>query len=473
MADDNRIGVPPTGLAILAAVGPGLVWCSEMIGSGEVIIATRTGAILGMGVMWAVVLGVVLKCWIGVGGARYTVCTGEGMIDMFDRIPGPRHWVVWLVLVVHFMAGATAMGALSTASGHFLSSLVPVIPPRLGGWIVCVLAFAIVWSGKFKILKIIMSMIVLVMILGVLYVAVVLFPGFEKFMSGFVPRVPPVPEWAILGGHADANPWLELLPLMGWAAGGFASQVWYTYWVLGAGYGAAKGRGFGKPADTEFLKNIDREGAERIKGWCRVVTVDASVAMVITTVLTICFLMAGAIVLGANELAPEKSELAMTLSKIFSSEWGAAGGFLFLLTGTIALSGTLIGQLAGWPRLLADTFRICIPGFDDKLTWKQQFRSFMVFFLITNMTIVHMFDGRSVFLVKMGAIIDGLLLTPLQALWVAAGLFIVLPKLVSKETYSIVKPHWSMAVILILAFLVFGYFCVFQIPHSVATALQP
>ena len=46
------------------------------------------------------------------------------------------------------------------------------------------------------------------------------------------------------------------LPEMGWAAGGFASQVWYGYWVLGAGYGLAAGRGWGKPADTAMLASL-------------------------------------------------------------------------------------------------------------------------------------------------------------------------------------------------------------------------
>ncbi|HMB90166.1 MAG TPA: hypothetical protein VKP65_04920, partial [Rhodothermales bacterium] len=60
--------------------------------------------------------------------------------------------------------------------------------------------------------------------------------------------------------------------------------------------------------------------------------------------------------------------------------------------------------------------------------------------------------------------LDGLLLTPLQAIWVGIGLYVVLPRLVSKETWAIVRPHWIFAVGLVLAFLVFGYFCVFQIP---------
>jgi hypothetical protein len=41
----------PVGLAVLAMLGPSLVWCAEYIGSGEVILATRTGAILGIGVL--------------------------------------------------------------------------------------------------------------------------------------------------------------------------------------------------------------------------------------------------------------------------------------------------------------------------------------------------------------------------------------------------------------------------------------
>jgi hypothetical protein len=67
--------------------------------------------------------------------------------------------------------------------------------------------------------------------------------------------------------------------------------------------------------------------------------------------------------------------------------------------------------------------------------------------------------------VKLGAIFDGLLLTPLQALWVGIGLFVVLPKLFSKESYAIIKPHWLFAVVLLISFLVFGYFCIFQMPY--------
>jgi hypothetical protein len=125
---------------------------------------------------------------------------------------------------------------------------------------------------------------------------------------------------------------------------------------------------------------------------------------------------------------------------------------------------TQVGQLAGWPRLLADSCRICIPGFNKKFGWKKQFRFFLLFFLFANMLIVFLFREKPVFLVQFSALLDGLLLTPLQAIWVAIGLFIVMPRILSKEAAEVLRPSRIFAVGLIIAFLVFGYFCVVQMP---------
>jgi len=487
----------PVGLAVFALVGPSMVWAAEYIGSGEVIVATRTGAILGISVLWALVFGVFLKFWIGLSGARYTVCTGEGMIDMFERMPGPKHWAVWIVLIAQFAASAVSIGALATAAGVFVNSLLPInftgaaseaisdlishIPieklhtspeqihatlPAVCGWLVTFIAVGIVWSGIFDVLKIVMSFLVLVIVVGVVYVAAHVFPGPAEFLKSLTPNVPDVPQWALGLESVSRNPWKEILPLLGWSAGGFASQVWYTYWVIGAGYGATAGRGYGKPADTSALGNMSHEMAEKIKGWCRVLYVDSTLAIVLGIAITSAFLIAGAGILRPAQIAPEGSQVAIELSNLFSSRWGHIGGFLFMLAGAAALISTQIGQLAGWPRLLADSFRICIPGF-NKLAWKSQFRLFLLFFVCTNMIIIFCFNEKPVILVQTAAILDGLLLTPLQAIWVAIGLFVVMPKLLSREAFKILRPNRIFAVILIIAFLVFGYFCIFQMPSVV------
>ncbi len=174
----------PKRLAVFALLGPGLIWCSEMIGSGEVILTTRVGAILGTGVAWAIVIGIFLKFWIGLGGARYTVSTGEAMIDMFDRIPGPKHWVVWIVLSVQLISATIAIGSIASAAGAFVNSLIP-ISPNFCGWLVSIFALTVVWSGGFKLLKIFMSFFVLIIILGILLCCRSCFPGFFRNNAKF------------------------------------------------------------------------------------------------------------------------------------------------------------------------------------------------------------------------------------------------------------------------------------------------
>ncbi|MHC4675002.1 MAG: Nramp family divalent metal transporter, partial [Planctomycetota bacterium] len=401
----QRIPPVPRGLALLAVVGPSLIWCAEYIGSGEVILATRTGAVLGTAALWAVIVAIILKYCIGLAGARWTAITGEGMIDLFDRIPGPRHWLIWLVLAVQFPAAIVSIGALSNVAGVFLNSLLPLpaeevdhifgflIPrfllPLPAGEVVwgitaSLFAVCVAWSGRFDLLKMVMSGLIMVIVVGVLYVAFVTMPPFNQIGRGLVGLSPlQIPTWASQAGKIS-SPWSEILPMMGWAAGGFASQVWYSYWVLGAGYGSAKGRGWGKPADLEMLASLTQQETQQIRGWCRVVRIDASVALIIGIIVTIGFMLAGAGILRPAQLIPQGSQVALTLSRIFSDQWGRFGGLLFLLAGSAAMVSTLVGQLSGWPRLLADCVRIVYPPF-ARLPWKLQFHSFLTLFVITNL----------------------------------------------------------------------------------------
>ncbi len=463
---DIQIPRPPRGLMVLALVGPSFVWCSEYIGSGEVILATRAGAILGSGILWAVILGIFLKYVIGLAGARYTVCTGEGMVDMFDRMPGPRHWVVWVVFCAQFVAAMIAIAALANAAGVFIAGIFGSESWAVQvacGWAVSLFAVAVVWSGVFEVLKIVMSFFVVIIVVGTIYVAACVFPPLGDFVRSLVPNVPVVSGWAIEQG-TKPNAWAEILPLIGWGAGGFASQVWYTYWVLGAGYGAAAGRSQGQAARVDKLRLMSSETAEKIRGWCRVLLVDASLAMVIAVVVTWAFLIAGTGVLRPRELAPEGATVAVTLSEVFAANWGKVGAALFMLAGAAALIGSQVGQLAGWPRLFADSVRICFPSLGRRYSWKVLYRFFLVVFFFTSMVIIYTIGYKPVVLVKLGSILDGLLLTPLQALCCLVGLYFVLPRLLSAEAAKILKPSRILATGLIISFTVFTYFCVVKIP---------
>lgn len=447
----------------LALVGPGLVWSAEYIGNGEVILATRAGAILGYMILWAPVVGIILKACIGMAGARYTVCTGEGMIDMFSRMPGKGNWAVWIVWVSMFLAGSMAVGSAVTVAGIFAHSLIP-LSPFAWGWIISLLGVAVVWSGTFDILKYLMNAFIFLIVFGVMYVAIRAFPGVAEIGKGiFGFSVPAMPEWAIGLEGVSLSPWREIVPLVGWAAGGFASQVWYTYWIIGAGYGMTHGRGYGKACDPDALKSMAPETAERVKGWCRIVYLDASIAMVIGLVVTSCFLIAGAVVLRPAQIAPDGTALAFELSRIFGNTWGKTGAVLFIIAGWAALTSTAICHFAGWPRLVADGLRICFPAFNKKFRWSTQFKIILIIFFFTNIIVVFTLGINPVSLVKLSAVLEGLLFTPLQAVLLLIGLLWVLPRLLSREAWNILKPHWFMIIGLVLAAVVFGIFSYLQL----------
>jgi Mn2+/Fe2+ NRAMP family transporter len=463
MSDESKtplVAAAPRGWMLLLALGPGLMWCGEYIGSGEVILSTRAGAIYGIGLLWVPIIAIFAKFWIGLAGAHYTVTTGEGMIDMLSRTPGPKNWVLWPVFIGQLSSGAISTGALASVAGIFASYFIPLEPYVLG-WAAVILIIGLAWTGYYDPLKRVMLVLVLFIVIGTAAVAVATWPGFNAIFEGiFGFQIPEAPGWAHDG--VPRSPWAEILPLLGWAAGGFASQVWYTYWVLGAGYGMAKDRGYGRPADTELLQTMDEADAHRVRDWRRVVSLDATMAVIIGIVITVCFMIAGAGVLRPNELAPDGADVALQLSTIFSERWGAMGAHLFVLAGLAAMLSTMTGQFAGWPRLLADCGRILIPGV-ARWSWKRQFRTVLVLFAVCNMIIVYHFGMEPVFLVQMSAILDGLVLTPLQALAVGWVLYMVMPRMFAPGVRSIIKPHPVIGAGLLLAFLVFGYFCVFRL----------
>lgn len=459
------VKLPPRGLTMLLMIGPGLVWAGEYIGSGEVILCTRLGAVMGTAILWAPLMAIVLKYWIGLAGARYTVTTGEGMMDMFSRVPGPRNWAVWIVLIGQFSAGAVSMSALSVAAASFIDALVPV-NTTLTAWTVALFCVAIVWSGRFDLVKYVASVLVLIMVIGVFYVAWQVAPGLRELAVGlFGFHLPEIPEWALReGAVSTSNVWVELLPVMGWAAGGFASQVWYSYWVLESGYGMAGAGGFGIPADEKRLAAMDHETAVRVKGWCRMVYMDATTALVVGSLVTLCFMVAGAGVLGRMEIAPTGAAVAIQLSEIFGSFWGRGGAVLFLLAGTAAMISTNVCQYAGWPRIMSDCVRILAPVSVKKLSPRWIYRIFIVIFFFTNMVIVNAFGVEPLFLLRLGAVMDGLLLSPMQALIIALALFWIMPRMLSEQARRVLRPNWIFLFGLLVSAAVFGYFAVVKVP---------
>src|SRR4028118_384160 len=85
----------------LAYFGPGASVASLTIGSGEVVFASRAGAIFGYAVLWALVLALIAKGALVYASNHYITVTGEHPMSRFAKIfPGPRGWFPILIGVL-------------------------------------------------------------------------------------------------------------------------------------------------------------------------------------------------------------------------------------------------------------------------------------------------------------------------------------------------------------------------------------
>src|SRR5918992_2336950 len=194
-ADAPAIVEPPRGWHRLAWLGPGFLWMVSAAGSGELLFTPRVGALYGYALLWALISAVVLKWFINREIGRFAVATGGSLLEGFSRLPGPRNWALWLILVPQLLVAVASIAGLA---GSAATALVLLLPGDVRVWTVTsVLAStALVIWGRYRVVE--RTATVLALSLAVAAVAaavsVVAEPG--TFAAGLVPRLPADVDYA-------------------------------------------------------------------------------------------------------------------------------------------------------------------------------------------------------------------------------------------------------------------------------------
>jgi Mn2+/Fe2+ NRAMP family transporter len=120
---------PPTTLGgILRRLGPGLIIAGSIVGSGELIATTKTGAQAGITLLWLIVIGCVIKVFAQIELGRYTITHGETTLAALDQVPGPRlkvNWIVWFWLVM-MVIGVGQLGGIVGGVGQATAIAIPI-----------------------------------------------------------------------------------------------------------------------------------------------------------------------------------------------------------------------------------------------------------------------------------------------------------------------------------------------------------
>lgn len=174
-------------------VGPGWIVAAAFLGPGTVTTATLAGARFGTALLWALLFSTLATMALQEMAARLGLVTGNGLGEAIrGRFRGPARWVA-AALVVAAIAGGNAAYQTGNLLGGSLG-LEGIVGGDVRLWVAILgaLAFALLWSGNYRLVERFMAAMVGVMSLVFLATAVRLLPDAGPWVRDLlVPSFPP------------------------------------------------------------------------------------------------------------------------------------------------------------------------------------------------------------------------------------------------------------------------------------------
>ena len=128
---------PTTMLGILRRIGPGMILAGSIVGSGELIATTRTGAEAGFTLLWLIIIGCIIKVFVQIELGRYTIINAQTTLTALNTVPGPRfalplgsakahgNWITWFWLLM-FLASIGQLGGIVGGVGQAMAISIPL-----------------------------------------------------------------------------------------------------------------------------------------------------------------------------------------------------------------------------------------------------------------------------------------------------------------------------------------------------------
>ncbi len=293
-------------------IGPGLVVAATGVGAADLVATLVAGSKFGYALLWAAVLGCLMKIVLVEGAGRYSLATGQTIYEGWTSLGRWTHFYFGPYIVIWgFVYGAAAMAG----TGLALAALFPVFGVKAWGIVSGVIGLVLVWSGRYGLFEKVLSAMVLLMFVSMVGAAIVTLPNLPELFTGLVPTIP---DGAIL----------NVLSVAG-GVGGTITLAAYGYWL-------------------------------REKGWTsprymRVMRIDNGVAYAVTGLFVVATLIVGAELLYSAKIAVSTGDKGMLdLSNVLEDRYGSAAGKVFLIGFWAAAMSSLVGVWNGVSLMFAD-----------------------------------------------------------------------------------------------------------------------
>jgi len=309
--------------SLLAIIMPGFLVAATGVGAGDLATASFTGSQLGVAILWAVVVGGLLKFILTEGLARWQLVTGQSLLEgvalRLGRVTG-LFFLPYLLLWSFFVGSA-----LISACGITLHAMFPVFDDvSTGKWVFGIASsisgLLLVLIGGFALFEKVMALSVGVMFVTVLLMAGLLWPGADVVLTGlFVPTIP--------DAQGAGVTWT--LALIG-GVGGTLTILCYGYWI----------REKGRVQEKDIVI-------------CRI---DLAVGYSMTVLFGLAMVIIGSTI----EIEGRGANLLIVLAEKLEEPLGIYGRWLFLVGAFSAIFSSLLGVWQAVPYLFADVWRLFV-----------------------------------------------------------------------------------------------------------------
>ena len=295
-------------------IGPGIVVAGTGVGAADMVATLVAGSRYGYLLLWAVIVGVILKIVLVEGAGRYSLATGYTMFEGWRRL---GRWTTFYfapyIVIWGFVYGASAMSSTALP----LAALFPQVPLKVFAIVTGIVGFLLVWFNRYAIVEKVTAALVGVMFITIVALAAIATPNIPAMLNGLIPRLPD-----------DPNGVMYTLALAG-GVGGTITLAAYGYWLREKGWYTPK--------------------------WMKVMRIDNTMAYVVTGIFVVSMMIVGAEVVSAAGVKLSAGDKGLLdLTTVLEARYGVVVGKAFLIGFFAAAFSSVIGVWNGVSLMFAD-----------------------------------------------------------------------------------------------------------------------
>ncbi len=351
-------------------VGPGLLAAATGVGAGDLVATLIAGSQYGYALLWAAVIGCVLKIVLVEGVGRWYLATGKTIFQGWRTLGVWTSWYFGPYIVIWgFVYGATAMSSTALP----LQALFPAIPLNAFAVASGLIGLALVWFGRYGLFEKIMTVMVGIMFVSVVGSAILATPNIPSMATGLVPTLPEGSVFYVLG--------------LAGGVGGTITLAAYGYWL--------REKGWNKPK------------------WMKVMRVDNSVAYTMTGIFVVCMLILGAELLYSANVSLQSGDRGLLdMGAVLEDRYGVVWAKVFLIGFWASSFSSLLGVWHGVSLMFADFWANFRKKADDLSdddapgSHSRPARAYMLWLTIPPMLLLLL--GRPFFLILMYGVLGSL-----------------------------------------------------------------